>query len=116
MEEVESIVMQKGTLIEEIPSSVFGVQTLKQVDLDKNTMGGIISTDVESSVERLDINFNNFSGSIDFLTSFPNLVEAQLDNNNFHGTIPASLGQLTNLRKYALLCGLVIVVFCLFSS
>ena len=63
-------------------------------------MSGVITPVVNNTLERLDINFNEFSGSIDFLTAFPNLVEAHLDNNMFNGTIPSELGQLSSLRKY----------------
>ena len=71
-----------------------------QIDLDKNAMSGPIAQVNNGSLRRLDINFNEFTGDIGFLTSFPNLSFAQLDNNQFTGTIPESLGTLTNLRKF----------------
>lgn len=95
---MDSLVIANGQLTGGLPSSIFKMQNLKQLDLDKNAMDGELIIDGEGSIERLDINFNNFSGSIDFLASFPNLVEAQLDNNMFDGTIPDNLGSLTNLR------------------
>jgi Leucine-rich repeat (LRR) protein len=100
LEHLEEIIIQKGSMKGSLPINMFTVPSLKHIDLDKNELSGIIEVDGESSVQRLDINFNKFSGSIDFLTSFPNITEAHLDNNSFNGTIPASLGDLTNLRKF----------------
>ena len=67
-------------------------------------MTGEISIDAESSVlvERIEINSNNFTGSIDFLLAFPNLIEARLGNNSFSGKIPSDLGQMVNLRVLSL--------------
>jgi len=98
LEHLEEIIIQKGSMKGSLPINMFTVPSLKHIDLDKNELSGIIEVDGESSVQRLDINFNKFSGSIDFLTSFPNITEAHLDNNSFNGTIPASLGDLTNLH------------------
>eukprot|EP00979_Chaetoceros_neogracilis_P011840 scaffold3003_cov267-Chaetoceros_neogracile.AAC.5 len=94
------IAIKHSSMKGSLPINMFTVPSLKHIDLDKNELSGIIEVDGESSVQRLDINFNKFSGSIDFLTSFPNITEAHLDNNSFNGTIPASLGDLTNLRKF----------------
>lgn len=100
LENLEEIVIQKGSMQESIPSQIFRMPSLEHIDLDRNELSGTIEVNGESSVQKLDINFNNFTGSIDFLTSFPNITVAFLDNNNFDGTIPSSLGNLTNL--YAL--------------
>lgn len=97
--ELRHVLVKKGELVGTIPPTIFKLSSLKRLDLDKNEMSGIIQVDFESDLQRLDINFNKFSGSIDFLTSFPNITEAHLDNNNFSGEIPAALGQLKNLRK-----------------
>ena len=78
--------------------SIFQVQNLKEIYLGNNEMTGTISVDEESSVERIEINSNEFSGSIDFLSNFPNLKEARLDNNAFRGEIPSTLGQMVHLR------------------
>jgi hypothetical protein len=99
-EDMENLVIQNSQLTGRIPPSIFELQHLQQIDLDKNAMSGVITPVVNNTLERLDINFNEFSGSIDFLTAFPNLVEAHLDNNMFNGTIPSELGQLSSLRKY----------------
>lgn len=94
------VLVKKGEITGTIPPSIFELSSLKRLDLDKNDMSGVIQVNVDSDIQRLDVNFNKFSGSIDFLQSFPNITEAHLDNNNFSGEIPASLGQLKNLRKY----------------
>lgn len=97
-EDMENLVIQNSQLTGRIPPSIFELQHLQQIDLDKNAMSGVITPVVNNTLERLDINFNEFSGSIDFLTAFPNLVEAHLDNNMFNGTIPSELGQLSSLH------------------
>lgn len=82
-----------------IPTAILEIPGIKQIDFDMNEMSGTIPVVNNTSLERLDINFNNLTGGVDFLQSFPNLVYAQLDNNEFTGTIPESLGTLTNLSK-----------------
>jgi Leucine-rich repeat (LRR) protein len=104
LQNLRQILLKKGQITGPIPPSIFEISSLKQLDLDKNQMSGEIKVHAESAIQRLDINFNNFSGSIDFLTSFPNIMEAHLDNNNFSGKIPAALGQLKDLREYSILC------------
>ncbi len=99
-ERMENLVIQNSQLTGSIPSDVIGLSNLKHIDLDKNSMKGAIPPVDNHALERLDINFNEFSGSIEFLSGFPNLIEAHLDNNMFNGTIPSELGQLTSLRKF----------------
>lgn len=84
-----------------ITPSLTNLRYLQNLDLDKNNIEG--SFPFESSKKigemlRLDINFNFLTGNLDFMTMFPNLKEAHLDNNNFGGTIPESLGEQENLR------------------
>ena len=96
---IESIVLQQGSMTGSIPTAILEMPRIKQIDFDMNEMSGTIPVVNNTSLERLDINFNNFTGGVDFLESFPNLVYAQLDNNQFTGTIPESLGTLTHLSK-----------------
>ena len=96
---MEHIIVQNSNVAGEIPPEIFGLQNLIQIDLDKNVMSGEITPTLNNALLRLDINFNQFSGSIDFLTKFPQLTEAHLDNNGFSGTIPRELGLNQNLRK-----------------
>ena len=70
--------------------------------MDKNQINGEFPTRVTNKMTqllRLDVNYNFLSGGIDFLLQFPSLKEAHLDNNKFSGTIPASLGALSNLGE-----------------
>lgn len=101
---LRSLVVQRGTIIH-IPKSIFDIQSLQNLDLDKNRLKGPFPVPVGNSTTntemlRLDLNFNNLSGSLDFLSYFPNLKEAHLDNNSFEGKIPAAIGDLSNLREY----------------
>lgn len=96
--------MQRGT-ITHIPSSILDIQSLQNLDLDKNRLQGTFPISGKKSTTntemlRLDLNFNEISGSLDFLSYFPNLKEAHLDNNNFEGKIPEAVGALSNLREY----------------
>lgn len=98
LKNLRQILVKKGEITGGIPPAIFELPSLIRLDLDKQDMSGIIEVNNESALQRLDINFNNFTGSIDFLTSFPNIIEAHLDNNNFSGEIPDALGQLKNLH------------------
>ncbi len=100
--EVKSVVIQNGNVTGTIPKSLLSLPNIKQIDMDKNRMSGSIASVEYGSLERLDINFNEFTGDIGFLASFPNLTYAQLDNNQFTGTIPESLGSLTNLSEFSI--------------
>ena len=97
---LQRVVVQSGNLHGVIDKNLFKLPSLAEVDLDKNSLSGNISVEEASAVLRLDLNFNFLSGGVDFLTSFPDLQEAHLDNNNFEGTIPSSIGDLNNLSKY----------------
>ena len=92
-----SLVIKDSKIVGDIPPAIFDLQGLKQIDLDKNNMTGVVKAVDNKSLQRLDLNFNRLSGGIEFLHGFPNLQEAHLDNNMFEGTIPSDLGQLKSL-------------------
>lgn len=99
--ELTSVNVQRGK-VQQIPSQVLELKNLKNLDLDKNEIDGLFPVGNSTSMDkllRLDINFNSFTGSLDFLSQFPNLEEAHLDNNAFNGTIPEGIGELSSLRK-----------------
>ena len=79
---------------------------LKYIDVDNNMITGAFPSVVSSTgktnadVEVIDANFNMISGGLEFLSSYPNLREAHLDNNKLQGTIPENIGQMTNLGVY----------------
>jgi len=97
---LQHLVSQRGNMTD-IHLNIQELGNLKHLDFDKNNIHGTFpnSGNVEmTSMERIDINYNSFSGGLEFLNSYPNLKEAHLDNNAFNGTIPESLGELSNLR------------------
>ena len=63
-----------------------------------------VTTDADNRVQRLDLSFNGLSGTIPAeLGNLTNLQELNLWNNDLSGTIPAELGNLTNLQSLNLL-------------
>jgi hypothetical protein len=86
------------------------MEHLEVLDLDFNNLQGAFPFKHAKigSLERLDMNYNSLTGSLDFVNMFPKLKEAHLDNNEFSGTIPERLGELSNLREscvvYLLIC------------
>jgi len=93
---------EPNELIGKLPQSIFHVERLQEIHLANNEMTGEIPIKMESSIERLQINYNNFTGSIEFLSNFTNLTEARLDHNMFNGEIPSTIGQMVNLRVLTL--------------
>ena len=63
-----------------------------------------VTTDADGRVQRLDLSFNGLSGSIPAeLGNLTNLQWLNLWNNDLSGSIPAELGNLTNLQWLNLL-------------
>ena len=93
---------EPNELVGKLPQSIFHIESLREIHLANNEMTGKIPLEMESSVERLQINYNNFTGSIEFLSNFTNLTEARLDHNMFTGEIPSTIGQMSNLRVLTL--------------
>ncbi|MBA0788891.1 hypothetical protein Gotri_026243 [Gossypium trilobum] len=72
----------------EIPSSFFGLVKLTELDLSSNNLSGVITSDILSkleSLEILDLSSNNFSGvnKFDVLSKLTNLTVVNLANNKF---------------------------------
>ncbi len=105
LSQLRSLVLEEGKL-NYLPGNILEVPKLQNLDLDKNRIRGEFQSGntTNSEMLRLDINYNSFSGSLDFLSNMPNLKEAHLDNNKFDGTIPEVIGTLSNLGESQLLC------------
>ncbi|XP_038979555.1 receptor-like protein EIX1 [Phoenix dactylifera] len=79
----------------QLPENISMLCKLQELDLSKNTIGG----EITSLIEGFSKCINNKLNERSFL---PSLELLDLSNNNFSGTIPESLGQLSGL-KYLLL-------------
>ncbi|ONI27082.1 hypothetical protein PRUPE_1G067000 [Prunus persica] len=88
-----------------IPNSFAKLCRLRELDLWSNSLSGQLSDFVETlskcaqmTLERLDISYNNISGSLPDLTNFLSLKDLSLRGNNLSGRIPESIGQMSKLE------------------
>eukprot|EP00957_Ditylum_brightwellii_P202947 15332528-Ditylum_brightwellii.AAC.1 len=75
---------------------------LETIRLDDNVIGGQIPDNLEhlsSTMKRLIINNNTFSGTIRGVGDLTKLRSLELQNNNFIGSIPDSIGDARDIGK-----------------
>ncbi|KAM1272251.1 hypothetical protein ACFX2J_032964 [Malus domestica] len=68
-----------------IPSTIFSVQTLEVLRLDRNALTGPVSSDISNLIYLSELNFayNNLNGSLPDLTGLNALNYVDLSNNSF---------------------------------
>ncbi|RXI08609.1 hypothetical protein DVH24_022753 [Malus domestica] len=90
-----------------IPQSFSRLCNLQELRLSNNTLNGRLSKLVQmlmstcpnqNSLETLRLSYNHLSGSIPNLTNFSSLKGLDLYENQLKGTIPESIGQMSNLE------------------
>ena len=84
-----------------IPSTLGQLSELMVLDLDYNAIGGSIPQEIAKAMnlQMIDLNDNNLVGSIDVLASLPILRFIDVHSTGISGTIPSSLGGLSQLGE-----------------
>ncbi|CAN1811922.1 Probable LRR receptor-like serine/threonine-protein kinase At2g24230 [Linum perenne] len=77
-----------------LPTDMWGLRSLKSLNLSSNTISGILPNDISNfaSLETLDLSGNSFSGEIPpAIRSLLNLRVLKLGGNGFEGRIPVEI-------------------------
>ncbi|XP_048133468.1 putative receptor-like protein kinase At3g47110 [Rhodamnia argentea] len=97
--------LQDNLLTGEMPQEVFNVSSLQLLSLMDNSLSGSLPSSSELSLpklEKLYLANNGFSGNIpQYFSNFSNLIIFDAGINQLSGPIPMSLGNLKNLRHFA---------------
>ncbi|GMP68600.1 hypothetical protein CsSME_00028161 [Camellia sinensis var. sinensis] len=83
-----------------IPSSLWNLETLRDLNLSFNSLGGSLDPNIRPSkvLEIVDLSWNQISGSIPrVIGSFQSLTSLNLSRNSFSGPIPNTMGNLITL-------------------
>ncbi|KAG8090015.1 hypothetical protein GUJ93_ZPchr0011g28111 [Zizania palustris] len=127
---MEFLFLYSNRLSGEIPAALSNLSSLMHLDLDTNMFSGAIpsSLGMLSSLSWLNLANNNLSGTIpasiwnisslwgihiqqnnlegvipsNAFSSLPELLSVAMDDNQFHGHLPASLANATNVRMLQL--------------
>ncbi|XP_062094612.1 probable leucine-rich repeat receptor-like serine/threonine-protein kinase At3g14840 isoform X1 [Humulus lupulus] len=101
---IQSFSFSEQNLDGKLPSSLWKLPYLKEVDLRRNFLSGSIPPEWGSTkLERLAISVNNLSGPIPAeLGNITTLKYLNMESNLFSETIPYELGKLVNLEYLSL--------------
>ncbi|PSS11166.1 LRR receptor-like serine/threonine-protein kinase precursor [Actinidia chinensis var. chinensis] len=86
----------------EIPSELFALKELKDLNLGQNILNGIIPPEIGqlTKMEYLSVGINNFTGRVPSeLGNLTKLLSLSIGSNNFDGPLPSELGKLTSLQQ-----------------
>ncbi|KAI9378049.1 hypothetical protein POPTR_018G026800v4 [Populus trichocarpa] len=86
----------------ELPSELFVLKELMNLDFGKNVLNGAIPAEIErlSNMQYLNLGINNFTGVVpQELGNLTKLITLDFGSNNFIGPLPTSLGKLTSLQE-----------------
>lgn len=86
----------------EIPSQLFVLKELMDLNLGQNVLNGSIPAEIEqlSNMQYLSLGINNFTGPVPpELGNLTKLIILSFSSNNFVGPLPTSLGKLTSLQE-----------------
>jgi len=93
--------LEKGSLGGTIPSTLGQLSKLVVLDLDYNAIKGSIPDEISmaTDLQMIDLNDNELVGNIDMLASLPVLRFIDVHSTAISGTIPPSLGGLSQLGE-----------------
>ncbi|XP_031371592.1 probable LRR receptor-like serine/threonine-protein kinase At1g56130 [Punica granatum] len=89
-------------IVGEIPSELFALKELVDLNLAQNVLSGPIPVEIEqlSKMEYLSLGINNLSGTVPpQLGNLTKLISLSFSSNNLHGPLPKELGKLINLQQ-----------------
>ncbi|XP_062094610.1 probable leucine-rich repeat receptor-like serine/threonine-protein kinase At3g14840 isoform X2 [Humulus lupulus] len=97
---IQSIIFKGQDLDGELPSAIWKLSHLKELNLARNFLSGLIPRQwALTKLERLSISANNFSGPIPgYLGNITTLRYLSMESNLLSGTIPSEFGKLVNLE------------------
>ncbi|KAK4589470.1 hypothetical protein RGQ29_020157 [Quercus rubra] len=96
---VVSIFLKGQDLDGILPPSLVKLPNLKEIDLNRNYLSGMIPREWASmKLEYLSISTNNLSGRIDYLANITTLRALSIESNLFSGPVPPGLANLVDLE------------------
>ncbi|XP_047940769.1 receptor-like protein EIX1 [Salvia hispanica] len=103
---IEHLDLSDNMLEGQIPKSLCTLSRLRVLVLYENDLSGNLENlfgnasakGILESLQILDLARNKLNGSLPDLRAFSALTEVYLEGNNFTGSIPPSIGQLSNLH------------------
>lgn len=98
---LRDIFLGRNSLVGTLPPSWTGLKDLHQVDLSGNQLTGEIPSTIEelSSLRSLSLSTNLFTGQFPSVKSATQLLDIDLDDNDFDGALPEWMSRLKELRK-----------------
>ncbi|PIA36984.1 hypothetical protein AQUCO_03100020v1, partial [Aquilegia coerulea] len=100
LQKLQILVLNSNQLLGRLPSSIRNMSELFLLDLSNNSLEGSIASSFENRIlQRLDLSYNNFTGSMPKLeiSLSPRLVMLYLAHNALSGSIPVEVENLKSL-------------------
>ncbi|KAF3957871.1 hypothetical protein CMV_017160 [Castanea mollissima] len=100
---VVSIFLKGQDLAGILPPSLVKLPNLKEIDLNRNYLSGMIPREWASlKLEYLSISTNNLTGRIDYLANITTLRALTIESNLFSGPVPPGFANLVDLELLVL--------------
>ncbi|KAL1555667.1 receptor-like protein EIX1 [Salvia divinorum] len=98
MKELQHLSLHLSNFSGIVPPQLGNLTHLRSLDLSGNYLRSIFPFIHGSVLETLVLYYNHFTGSMPDLRGLPSLTELNLRGNNFTGSIPLNIGQLSRLQ------------------